>query len=62
MHQILGVLIIVLPSIMYAQVVQPGGTGTVSGQASGVIPLGTAATTIGGQSHCNSRHLHRWWI
>lgn len=28
-----------------------GGSGTVSGQASGVIPLATAATTIGAQSH-----------
>lgn len=28
-----------------------GGSGTVSGQASGVIPLGTSATVIGNQSH-----------
>jgi hypothetical protein len=28
-----------------------GGSGTVSGQANGVIPLATGATTIGGQSH-----------
>jgi hypothetical protein len=27
-----------------------GGSGTVSGQAAGVIPLGTSATVIGGQS------------
>jgi hypothetical protein len=30
-----------------------GGSGTVSGQASGVIPLGTASTAIGAQSHCD---------
>lgn len=30
-----------------------GGSGTVSGQASGVIPLGTSATVIGSQSHCD---------
>lgn len=29
----------------------PSGSGTVSGQASGVIPLGTSSTVIGGQSH-----------
>jgi hypothetical protein len=28
-----------------------GGSGTVSGQANGVVPLATAATTIGAQSH-----------
>jgi hypothetical protein len=28
-----------------------GGSGTVSGQANGVIPLATASTTIGAQSH-----------
>lgn len=29
----------------------PTGSGTVSGQANGVIPLATASTTIGAQSH-----------
>jgi len=29
----------------------PSGSGTVSGQANGVIPLATAATAIGAQSH-----------
>jgi hypothetical protein len=29
----------------------PSGSGTVSGQANGVIPLATASTTIGAQSH-----------
>jgi hypothetical protein len=29
----------------------PAGSGTVSGQANGVIPLATASTTIGAQSH-----------
>lgn len=30
-----------------------GGSGIVSGQANGVIPLATGSTTIGAQSHCD---------
>ncbi len=36
----------------------PCTSGTVSGQASGVIPLGTTATTITGQSHMDDGNSH----